>query len=175
MKIQVALVRNNFEILRPTTYLSPIIQWADKCYYNHSIVILEDETGKWVYHAQLKVKKEKWEDYILQCDRELLIGDPLEMIDSPKEWLESHVGKWYDIKGICIIALDKLGLDYTSYLYDKQRKRFFCTEYVAGLSLMSNEPEQTPSTLLSSDKIVWGSTVYTMKDVGLLNKVITWQ
>lgn len=167
MKYYTALVRNEFEIDNYNTYLAPIIQKVDKGRYNHAIVIAEDETGKWVYHAQLKVKKERWEDYVKQCNREIKLGIPKTTIDDPKAWLDEQVGKWYDIPGLVLVGYGKITGHMPKHLYHKHRKRFFCTEFDAAFAMIPNEPEQTPYSIdKATDYIDWVETIYTMKNVG---------
>jgi len=133
MKCQIILIKNNFNWLRPLTYLSWIIRKVTKSNWNHvAMCYYSDELKEYIvsdFQSHYKFRSlEIWNNE--NNDREYIIKDIETDTDSSFIKYETFFGSKYDgyefRKLISHLTFIKLGFK----LFPENSKRFICSEWV---------------------------------------------
>lgn len=154
---------NPFVWYKPWRYLSAIIRAFQKLRFgryawsSHTAIIIVDDLGEvWVYEADPKVKKTKWDNWCY--DKKIAITRyPDNLLKKTKtnknkllNFCDSLLGTKYDFMGL--IVWQPIYILTNKWFGKKDNGKYYCSEYVASaldifLNNYPNDDEINPSKL----------------------------
>lgn len=168
MKIELWFIDNRIDWKTPLTWFSWIIQLFS--WWNHVAIRVTTEEEDYFIHAQLRVSKESYADFVKSADRTVMIMQPVSDLSHRVEWLNNQLGKWYDVPAI-ILQLAYQFSGVWLWFDTGLQKLWFCSELGAGMLELEKAHVYDPEDLSKSDKLAYSRMAITKKGLGELQLI----
>lgn len=165
MKIEFWFIDNKASWREYMTWFSWIIQLFS--WWNHLAIRIITDREDYFIHAQLRVVRQEYTEFVKAADRTVLVMVPILDMSHRIAWLHAQLGKLYDVPAIFLQLIYQF-TGWWLWLDLKLNRLWFCSEIGAAFLRLPEAHKYSPQAVAESGKLRYDRVLMTKKGIGVV-------